>query len=206
MPKDQLPAPRPAQRVMISSTFTDLKHHRDALIDAIGKQGFKAECMEHNDAATAEDVIESSLNMVQDSAAVVLLIGMKYGQNPSCTKNSESLSITELEFNEATRLERPILLFLMADDHDIKKADIERDAAKEKKLTEFRERAKQTGPGSGLHRIYAEFHSLEDFKEKAIHSIAKLRRTLDENHAKGTYHCTAHCGPRLDPASARSLR
>src|ERR1700719_1762859 len=145
MLKDLIPAPRPAQRVMVSSTFKDLKDHRAALIDAIQKQDFKAEVME-NDAAKAMDVIESSLKMVRDSAAVALVIGMKYGQIPVCGKNPANLSITELEFNEAMQLGRPILLFLMADDHPITKADIERDLEKEKKLNQFRERAKQIGP------------------------------------------------------------
>jgi hypothetical protein len=153
MPKD--PSPRPAQRVMVSSTFNDLKQHRATLIDAIHTQDFKAEVME-NSAAKAMDVIESSLKMVRDSAAVVLVIGMKYGQVPVCPKNPAHLSITELEFNEAMRLGRPILLFPMADNHPITKADIERDADKENKLNAFRERAKQIGPDLGLHRIYVE--------------------------------------------------
>ncbi len=180
MSKDPSAAPRPAWRVMISSTFTDFKDHRKALIDAIHKQDFKAEVME-NSAAKAMDVIESSLNMVRYSAAVVMLIGMKYGQIPVCDqRNPKNLSITELELIEAMRLERPILLFLMADDHLITRADIERNPDKEKKLTEFRERAKQIGPNPGLHRIYVEFHSLVEFEKEAIHSIANLHRELDQ--------------------------
>ena len=164
---------------MVSSTFKDLKEHRAALISAINKQGLKAEVMEDNDAAKAMDVIESSLKMVQDSDAVALVIGMKYGQIPVCGKNPKNLSITELEFDEAVSLNRPILLFLMADDHRVTKADIEPTRKNQKKLDAFRERAKQIDPDPGLHRVYVEFHNLEDFKEKAIYSIANLCRDLE---------------------------
>jgi len=44
---------------------------------------------------------------------------------PSPARNPDGLSITELEFNEAMQLDRPILLFVMGDDHPVKKADVE---------------------------------------------------------------------------------
>ncbi len=111
--------------VMVSSTFTDLEAHRAALIKAIHGQKLFALAME-NDSAKLADVIESSLQMVAESAAYIGLLAHKYGQVPEdATRNPQNLSITELEFNEAQRLGRPILLFLMSDDHDVKPKDIE---------------------------------------------------------------------------------
>ncbi len=180
MPDNQHPAPRHFPGVMVSSTFTDLKDHRKAAMKAIDDQRMKAVGMEHDSAKPAEDVIDSSLNMVRDSSAYVLLISHKYGQIPQdSTRNPNNLSITELEFNEAQRLSLPTLLFLMDDNHPIHKADVERDPEKEKKLDAFRERAKQM-EGSSVNRVYAPFDSLEDFTAKAIQSVADLRRLLDQ--------------------------
>ena len=162
--------------VMVSSTFTDLEAHRAALINIIDRSGFKAVVMEHDSAKSDVDVLDSSLRMVRDSAAYILLISHKYGQTLECPKrNPGKLSITELEFNEAVLLRRPTLLFIMGDDHAIKKSDIEKDPEKEAKLNAFRERAKKMGPDSEVHRVYAEFNSLDEFKEKAAKALSDLR-------------------------------
>ena len=71
--------PRQYAGVMLSSTFTDLKDHRAALIKAISGLDLKHIAME-NDAAKSEvDLIDSSLRMVRDCSAYVLIIGHKYG-------------------------------------------------------------------------------------------------------------------------------
>ena len=167
--------------VMISSTFTDLERHRTALIKAVHGQELTAVAMENDSAKADVDVIDSSLQMVRDASAYVCLIGKKYGQMPvSPDRNPNKVSITELEFNEALRLERPILLFIMGDEHPLREADFEINAAKRKKLSAFRSRAKQMKPGSTVHRIYATFNSLEELNSEAIQAVAGLRRYLDE--------------------------
>jgi len=95
------PAPIQYKGVTVSSTFTDLREHRAALIDAIDGQGLKPLVME-NDAAKLVDVIDSSLQMVRDGSAYIGVISRKYGQTPKCPdRNPGKLSVTELEFNEA---------------------------------------------------------------------------------------------------------
>ncbi|HXB71217.1 MAG TPA: DUF4062 domain-containing protein [Candidatus Acidoferrales bacterium] len=185
MPNDKNPAPRLYHGVMVSSTFTDLKEHRVALIKAIKGQGLTDVAMENDSAKPDVDVIDSSLQMVQDASAYIGVISRKYGQTPVDPKRNprkHSISITELEFNEAQRLERPILLFIMGEKHPVIEADVETNATKRKKLKAFRERAKEMKPGSP-DRVYATFDSLEDFTEKTIHAIAGLRRYLDEQDA-----------------------
>ena len=181
MSKDKQSTPRQYQGIMVSSTFTDLKDHRVALIKAIKGQGLTDVAMENDSAKPDVDVIDSSLRMVQDASAYIGVISRKYGQTPACpNRNPGKLSITELEFNEAQRLERPILLFIMGERHPVCEADIETNAAKKKKLNAYRERAKKMKPDSPVHRVYATFDSLEEFKEKALQSVADLRRFLDE--------------------------
>jgi hypothetical protein len=181
MQNDKHPSPRRYLGVMISSTFTDLQQHRAALIRAIKGEGLTDVAMENDSARPDADVIDSSLQMVRDASAYVGVISHKYGQTPACPRrNPGKLSLTELEFNEAQRLERPILLFIMGDDHLVRKADVETDCGKKEKLNAFRERAKQMKPDLPVHRVYAVFDSLEDFNSKAIHAVAALRRYLDE--------------------------
>jgi hypothetical protein len=179
MTSDDHPAPRHYLGVTVSSTFTDLKDHRAALIKAIKQYGLTDVAME-NDSAKLVDVIESSLQMVRDGSAYIGVISKKYGQTPKCPqRNPDSLSITELEFSEALRLGRPILLFVMGEDHPVLERDIETVALRRKKLKAFRERAKKMRADSSVHRVYATFDSLEDFKEKIGPSVAELRRSLD---------------------------
>jgi hypothetical protein len=74
----------------------------------------------------------------------------------------------------------------MGDKHPVLESDVETTAAKRRKLKAFRERAKKMGPESSVHRVYATFDSLEEFKEKAINAVAGLRRYLDSQSARLT--------------------
>lgn len=198
MPHDKQPAPRRYQGVMISSTFTDLEQHRAALISAINGQELHEVAMENSSAKTI-DVIDSSLQMVRDGSAYIGVISRKYGQTPLCPKrNPSQLSITELEFNEAQRLERPILLFIMGDKHNVQEADVEIDPSKRVKLNAFRERAKQMGPDSPVHRVYKIFSSLEEFSISAIHAVADLHRDLDTKSAPPLQQQSASPAPTED--------
>lgn len=172
---------------MISSTFTDLLTHRAALIKAIKGQGLTDVAMENDSAKPDLDVIDSSLQMVRDCSAYVGVISRKYGQIPKCpNRNPEKVSITELEFNEAQRLNRPVLLFIMGEKHPVLEADIETNVIKRRKLRAFRERAKKMTPDSSVHRVYATFNNLEEFKEQIAQAVPNLRRYLDEQAARPT--------------------
>ena len=106
--------PKHYRAIMLSSTFTDLKKHRQQAIRAIREFGFKPEVMEDNGARADADVIDSSLQMVRDSVAYALISGENTDRRRSTqNRNPHQLLVTELEFNEAMRLKRPILLFTM---------------------------------------------------------------------------------------------
>jgi len=159
---------------MVSSTFTDLKEHRAALIKAIDGQGMKPVAMENDAAKPAGDLIDSSLGMVGEATGYIGVISHKYGQIPEDGRNPEGLSLTEMEFREAQRLGLPALIFVMGEDHPVSKRDVETDGEKRRKLESFRALAKKG-------RIYAEFDSFEDFRAKAIQSVAELRRHIEGN-------------------------
>ena len=177
---DERFAPRRSLGVMVSSTFADLKQHRAALMKAIEAQGFYPEAMEHDAALPDGTVVDSSLQKVRDAAAYIGVISHKYGQVPdSADSNLGGFSLTELEFREARRLGRPMLIFIMGDDHDVKPNAVERDPDKIRKLEAFRDEVKLAAEASRLHRVYATFNSLGEFKVAAERSVAELRRFLD---------------------------
>ena len=177
---DESFVPRQYLGVMVSSTFRDLERHRAALIKAIEAQGMHAVAMEQDAALPGGTVIDSSLKKVRDAAAYIGLISHRYGQVPdSMESNPEGLSLTELEFREARRLERPILIFIMGTDHDVKLGAVERDPEKIRKLEAFREEVKRSTAESRVQRVYKEFNSLREFEIAAMQSAAELGRFLD---------------------------
>ncbi len=172
--------PKNYRAIMLSSTFTDLKDHRARAIEVIQKLGYMPRVMEHSGAQAEADVIDTSLQMVQDAVAYVGVISLKYGQTPADpVRNPDKLSVTELEFNEAMLLKRPIVLFIMGEEHSGKKGDFESDPDKLKKLNEFRERAKKMREGGEVERIYETFDSLEQFSTAAATALGNLVRYIE---------------------------
>lgn len=191
--------------VMVSSTFRYLEQHRAALMRAIEGQGLHAVAMEHDAALPGGTVIDSSLAKVRDAAAYVGVISYRYGNIPdSAQSNPERLSLTELEFREARRLGRPILIFIMGAMHQVELGAVERDPEKVVKLEAFGEDAKRATAESLVHRVYKEFNSLDEFAVAATQSVAELRRFLDARHPP------AHSGlpsasPEPDPGNTDGI-
>lgn len=172
--KEGVPAPINYPGVMISSTFTDLEAHRAELMKALEKQDLFPIGMEKYIPNPDDDVISSSLSMVGKGSAYIGCISHRYGQVPVCPdRNPHAYSVTRLEFEEALRLKRPTLIFIMSNKHLGTIDDFETDTEKREKLTAFRDRGKEG-------RIYVEFQCLQEFTEKAIHAVAQLRRYLEE--------------------------
>lgn len=73
---------------MVSSTYTDLRELRQVLIEAAKAAGLFSKIMENDDALPGADVIDSSLGKVEESTGYALLIGHRYGQQPSCPKRN----------------------------------------------------------------------------------------------------------------------
>ncbi len=180
MAKEKNPAPANYKGVMVSSTFTDLKEHRAALMKALQREELFGIGIETYVPNPDDDVISSSLNMVRKGSAYIGLISHRYGQVPkSAERNPHAYSVTRLEFEEAQNLDLPTLVFIMGADHPVKAGDVETASGKRKKLEAYRKRAKEG-------RIYVVFESLEDFTQQAIHAVASLRRYLDKQAQSAT--------------------
>ncbi len=162
--------------VMVSSTFKDLEKHRAILIEALRKQDLVPRAMEDYVLEADDDVISSSLRMVQEGAAYIGLISRRYGQILDDPQNPKGYSVTRLEFEEAQKQGRPTLIFIMGEKHPVTEADIELDPEKREKLEAFRQRVKEK------NRIYCEFQDINQFEAQAIPAISRLRERLSQQN------------------------
>jgi len=166
--------------LMVSSTFSDISELRKIILDLLPRYGFFPIAME-NDSAKDEDVIDSSLRMVKDSTVYFGIITHKYGKIYNDNRNPDKLSLTELEFEEALKLGRRILLFYMGDDYLVHKDDVETDKSKKEKLAKFKEKAKKKSSNSEVTRIYDVFNNIDDFKMKVQQSLANIQKEITNN-------------------------
>ena len=121
--------------VMVSSTYTDLKDHREAVIDASLRLGFFPIGMVFDSAKAGKDVIDSSFDMVDRALAYVGIISHRYGGVPKdLQRNPNDLSITELEYRRALGRGIPVYMFLMSDSHLVIKDGVEAVEAYQLKL------------------------------------------------------------------------
>src|SRR5882762_8764047 len=99
--------------VYLSSTLRDLGDEREAVEEVLTKQGYG---VKQSYSADEHSVRESCLADVARCAIYVGIVGLRYGHCPSDTgaaaqpptpSLSPSLSITELEFEQARSLGKP---------------------------------------------------------------------------------------------------
>lgn len=170
-------AQRPITKVMLSSTYTELKEHRAAVRAALLSQGMFPVAMEDDAALPKHDLISVSLAKVDEADAYIGLISYRYGQTPVCAdRNPDRLSLTELEFRRAVERDIPICMFLMHDDHPVPKSAVVQAAPDADKLAAFQALARQD-------RICGEFRSVDDLKALVQQSLGRLREALGRRHS-----------------------
>ena len=151
-------------RVVVSSTFRDLREWREAVRDAALGQSMLPLMMEHDAAIADRGIISNSLAKVDEANAYVVLISnYRYGQvvvDP--VLNPDALSVTELEFGRAEQKGLPICVFLMDENVPVSPAEMRKEAQWQEKLLAFRAR------GQHPSRITATFASAEDLKAKVV--------------------------------------
>lgn len=99
-------------KVFISSTHMDLIDHRAKVAEAVerlGQQGVRMEVF----GARPNEATEASLDEVAASDVFVGIYAHRYGYVPSGSQSS----ITRMEFNHARKLGKPMLCFIVDDDH-----------------------------------------------------------------------------------------
>ncbi|HEX8524754.1 MAG TPA: DUF4062 domain-containing protein [Tepidisphaeraceae bacterium] len=124
-------------QVFVSSTYTDLKEERRAVIEALLELDCFPATMEVFPAAN-EAVWSLISRVIDDSDYYVVIIGNRYG-----TMDAEGLSYTEREYDYAAEIGKPILAFEHAEPGTIpfEKSDQNQDAWK--RLEQFRLKVRQ---------------------------------------------------------------
>jgi hypothetical protein len=107
--------------VFVSSTFRDLEQHRRAVIDALRDMAW-LKVMESKGAAPGT-IAENCLGWVQTSNVYVGILGMRYGSREPIS----GLSFTELEYDEATRLQLPCFVYMIDEErHMLRPTEVDR--------------------------------------------------------------------------------
>lgn len=96
------------RRVFISSTAVDLRAHRDRVRETLLSLGLFPVGMEHFGAQGTGDASSVSTDKVAGCDAYVLLLAWRYGTVPA----GMARSVTQQEYEEATRLDLPRYVFL----------------------------------------------------------------------------------------------
>lgn len=113
--------------VYVSSTYIDLAEHSQALKLALERAGFDVGCMEKYPAFD-ERPADKCLRDVAECDYYVLILAWRYGFQPT-QDNPGNLSITRLEYDQAVRLGKRPLVFLLDEDHPWTKKYIDKDDA-----------------------------------------------------------------------------
>ena len=160
-------------QIFISSTYTDLIAARNRVRDAVLSMMHFPVGMEMFSAAD-EEQWEIIRDTISSSDYYILIVGHRYG---STIDDGEDVGIsyTEKEFQYARKIGIPILAFILSDDADIKKANVETDAMKSTKLHAFKEAVK-TG------RLVEWWNTPDDL---ALKVTAALHKQMDRKKRPG---------------------
>ena len=92
-------------RIYVSSTFSDLQDQREAVYRALRRLGHDVVAMEDY-VASDQRPLDRCLDDVASSDVYIGIVAWRYGYVPP-TGNPDRLSITELEYRHAVRLNIP---------------------------------------------------------------------------------------------------
>lgn len=131
--------PPVAFRVFVSSTYVDMQPYREAIRNALNKADCVPYGMERFGAASISP-LEKCYEELEKSQIYLCALGMKYGSIDDNTQKS----YTELEYEKARELGKPILAFLIDEDKaEFKVKDIDKGELWDK-LVSFKENIKNS--------------------------------------------------------------
>jgi hypothetical protein len=147
-------------RIFISSTSSDLAEYREVLRNAVVRAGATPMVLEEEPASgrTVEERVQERLN---ESDAVVLLIGYRYGAR------------VEEQYEAAKRLNKPMLAFLAAEDAPWPPMFVDTDR---RKVEEFRRNV-------ASDRVVSVFSSPHELALALTSSLARWVRALEKGGA-----------------------
>ena len=121
-------------QIFISSTYTDLKEERSAVVESILKLRHIPVGMESFVAANNEQ-FNYIKSVIDETDYYVLIIGNRYG-----TTADDGVGYTEIEFDYAVDKGLPILAFIHSDPDSISVEKSEKTQKARKRLTSFKKK------------------------------------------------------------------
>lgn len=149
-------------QVFVSSTYKDLIPERQHVIHALLELDCIPSGMELFP-ATDEDAWTLIKEVIDNSDYYVLIIAGKYG-----SQNESGVSYTEMEFDYAVSINKPIICFLHENIDELTGSKIEKSEENQNKLTEFRKKAESK------HCKY--WKSPDDLGGKVSRSLIQLKK------------------------------
>lgn len=180
-------------QVFVSSTFEDLQEERKEVMQALLELDCIPSGMELFPASN-DDQWTLIKRVIDDCDYYLLIIGGRYG-----SENENGISYTQMEFEYALEIGKPIISFLPKYPERIPSGKCDADKEKREKLEEFKEKAKKKlikywenpeNLGSVVSRSMVRL--IKDFPaegwvksgsavdEKSVYEIAKLQRENEE--------------------------
>jgi hypothetical protein len=149
-------------QVFVSSTYKDLVEERQHVIHALLELDCIPSGMELFP-ATDEDAWTLIKEVIDNSDYYLLIIAGKYG-----SQNNDGISYTEMEFDYAVSINKPIMCFLHQNLDDLTGSKIEKLEEAQKKLENFRTKAQEK------HCKY--WKNGDDLGGKISRSLVQLRK------------------------------
>jgi len=154
---------------MVSSTFEDVVEHRKAAVEVLLRLDLFPIGMEFDSAKAGKNVIDSSFEFVDKAHVYVGIVSHRVGGVPcDATRNPDELSITELEYRRALERKIPVYMFLMSDEHAVKKDGVEIVEANRVKLEALKDDATSRS-------ICPRFSSVEELRTLVLQSMAEFK-------------------------------
>lgn len=144
-------------QIFISSTYTDLKEERQAVVQSVLKLRHIPVGMEHF-VATNEEQFNYIKKLIDETDYYIIIIGNRYGST-----NGAGISYTEQEFDYAVSLGIPVIACIHSNPDALSVDKSEMDPKMRKRLNEFRNRVMQ-------HRMVSHFNwkSPSDLSAEAV--------------------------------------
>ena len=155
-------------RIYVSSTFADLRAHREAVRKAIRSlEEAKIVGAENFSFMPAEQTLKKSLEEVRESSGLVLIIGWRYGY----IAEGQEKSIVELEYETAIAEQIAVFCYVIDDDYPVPAKFIEAGKNAER-LRHFKERLRR-------EKLVKTFTSPEDLAgQVAIDLASGYRKSI----------------------------
>jgi len=157
----------PVVRVFVSATSTDLRSYRKLVKDLLDRHEIYA-VVQENRPADFRTVASAIRGWLAPCDAAICLIGMAYGESPHGDEE-HGLSYTQLEYELARELKKPVYLFFARQDCRFDAQPTESPEAQQRQCS-FRERIRA---GNSL---WYEFSTPGDLEEQVVRIVPHLQR------------------------------